>query len=239
MSELITARSAPALVALYRLFRGRDRWTVARVVCRLLLKLEGGPYRSATVRRMLAKDFGVEVGAYSYGDCLVPGAFPPQVRIGRYSSISEGARVYNQNHPLERLSTHPYFYERELGYAAGPDLPRHTLEIGHDVWIGRNAVVTPGCQRIGNGAVIGGGAVVTKDVEDFSIVAGVPARHLRYRFDSDVRIRLSASAWWLRSIEEIASDRKAFAVAAADLIARGHPLFDALAPADGELSAPL
>ncbi|HLU46604.1 MAG TPA: CatB-related O-acetyltransferase [Planctomycetota bacterium] len=215
--DLRASIAAPGIRLVYRMLGGRRRWTVARLICRVLLKLEGGPFRSATVRRILAEDYGVTVGAHTYGDCLVPGAFPPGVVIGRYSSVSEGARVYNQNHPIERLSTHPYFYDEALRVAAGEPLPRHDLVIGHDVWVGRNAIVTPGCKRIGNGAVIGAGAVVTKDVEDFSIVVGVPARHLRYRFDERTRRAISESAWWHRTIDDIRRDPKIFAVNAAEL----------------------
>ena len=220
--DLITSRAAPAVCVIYRAFRGQRHWTIARLVCRLLLKLEGGPYHSATVRHLLRKDFGVSVGLYSYGDCLVPGAFPPQVEVGRYTSISEGARVYNQNHPIERLSTHPFFYE--FDHAHGANLSRHALSIGHDVWIGRNAVVTPGCSRIGNGAIVGAGAVVTKNVEEFSIVAGVPARHIRYRFDESTRRSVAESEWWLESAETFARFPEVLATPAAELSASHHPI---------------
>ncbi len=72
---------------------------------------------------------------------------------------------------------------------------RHGVEIGNDVWIGHAATVLPGV-CVGDGAVIGAGAVVTRDVPDFAIVAGVPARLLRYRFDPDLCTRLQRLAWW-------------------------------------------
>jgi acetyltransferase-like isoleucine patch superfamily enzyme len=145
----------------------------------------------------------VEVGAYSYGDCLIPGAFPPNVVVGRWVSIGPGVRVYNQNHPLDHLSMHPYFYEPGMGVVKENPMPRHALVIGHDAWLGRNAIVTPGCKRIGVGAVIGAGAVVTKDVDDYAIVAGNPAKLIRYRFAEDVRKVLLDSKWWERSIDEL------------------------------------
>jgi len=75
-------------------------------------------------------------------------------------------------------------------------LPKHAAaKIGHDVWIGANAVIMRGV-KIGNGAVIAAGAIVNKDVEPYSIVGGVPARHLKYRFDKETIERLLKSEWW-------------------------------------------
>ena len=166
-------------------------------------RFEGGAGHTATVRELLSKNHQVEVGAYSYGDCLLAGAFPPKVNVGRWVSIGPGVRVYNQNHPLNHLSMHPYFYEPGMGVVKENPMPRHTLEIGHDCWLGRNAIVTPGCKRIGIGAVVGAGAVVTKDVDDYAIVGGNPAKLIRYRFPEEVRKTLLASKWWERSIDEI------------------------------------
>jgi acetyltransferase-like isoleucine patch superfamily enzyme len=162
----------------------------------LINRLEGGPMLSATSRELMAKYHDVETGAYSYGDCFDPAAIPHGTSIGRYVSIAKGVRFFLQNHPVDRLSTHPYFYERGLNGAAVTDQPSR-LVIGHDVWIGCNAIVTPGCKRVGHGAIIGAGAVVTKDVPDFAIVAGSPARKIRDRFPSAVQQRLLSSQWWL------------------------------------------
>ena len=70
------------------------------------------------------------------------------------------------------------------------------LVVEHDAWIGERAVITPGCSRIGLGAVVAAGAVVTKDVADFAVVGGSPARVLKYRFPEETRERLRASQWW-------------------------------------------
>ncbi|MEM6561438.1 MAG: hypothetical protein AAF656_07540, partial [Planctomycetota bacterium] len=173
---------APVLLLAYRALSGHRRRKVAGAVAGLLQRLEGGAVRSASMRKVMS-DWGVEIGAYSYGACFEPGAWPPGVVVGRYTSVAQGVRVFNQNHPLGWLSTHPFFYDPRLGVCRDNPLHRHTLHIGHDVWLGQNAIITPGCRRIGNGAVVGAGAVVTKDVEPFAIVAGNPARVLRKRFD--------------------------------------------------------
>ncbi len=219
--ELRHSRLSPAIKALHRAVNGSKRWRLAWTVCRWANRLEGGPGRGATTRDLLRDHHQVEVGAYAYGECLVPGRFPPQVRVGRYASISPGVRVYNQNHPTDWCSTHPFFYDPRLGVVKQESLPRHWLEIGPDVWIGRNAVVTPGCRRVGLGAIVGAGAVVTRDVPDFAIVGGVPAKVLRYRFDEATRDAVAATHWWERSIEELSSDLEPLTeVAAGDALRR-------------------
>ncbi|MBS0262443.1 MAG: CatB-related O-acetyltransferase [Planctomycetes bacterium] len=159
--------------------------------------------RSATARDFMSKYHGVDVGAYSYGDCFDPAIIPPGISIGRYVSIARGVRMFTQNHPLDRVSTHPFFYEACPGVSATADLPPGHLEIGHDVWLGCNAIITPGCHRIGNGAVIGAGAVVTRDVPAYAIVAGSPAKTIRDRFTPAQAERLEASEWWNLSEAEV------------------------------------
>ncbi len=176
-----------------------------RLCLSLARRLEGGEMRSRTLREILAAYHGVEVGAYSYGPCTTPGLFPGGVAVGRYVSIARDVKVFLRDHPLDRLSTHPFFYNASLGLVAEDTVPFGRLDIGHDSWIGAGSVITAGCRRIGIGAVVGAGAVVTADVPDFAIVAGVPARILRYRFDRATRAAVLASEWWLRPVEECAA----------------------------------
>ena len=83
----------------------------------------------------------------------------------------------------------------------GPDA--YPLTIGHDVWIGARVIILPGCRQIGDGAVVGAGAVVTRDVEPYRIVGGNPARVIQPRFDPKIEALVLASAWWQRSLEEL------------------------------------
>ena len=76
------------------------------------------------------------------------------------------------------------------------DITRNELFIGNDCWIGYGAIITSKCKKIGNGAVVAAGAIVTKDVPPYAIVAGSPARIIKYRFDEQIQKELEDSKWW-------------------------------------------
>ena len=122
--------------------------------------------------------------------------------IGKFCSIACGAKfIFNcANHTLKSLSTYtfPLFFEEW-------DLPKSDvvsawdnkgdIVIGNDVWIGYDGIIMAGV-TIGDGAIIGTRAVVTKDVEPYSIVGGVPAKEIRKRFSTDIIARLQELQWW-------------------------------------------
>lgn len=177
-----------------------------RSIClKLALRLEGYHFFSATARAILARDCGVRIGAYTYGECFNPGAWPRNVTVGRYASIGPGVRIFLRHHPLDRLSMHSFFYNSKLGYVQKDNIPEGRLVIDHDCWIGERAIITSKCSRIGIGAVVGAGAVVTKDVPDFAVAVGNPAKVLKYRFSSDVQEKILASRWWEKSVDELAA----------------------------------
>ena len=110
-----------------------------------------------------------------------------KVTIGNYCSIAPGVRFFaGAEHHLEYVTTSPF---------GRPAVSRGPIEVGSDVWIGCNALILSGL-RIGHGAVVGAGSVVTHDVRPYEIVAGVPARHLRFRFNPDQIRRLLLTSWW-------------------------------------------
>jgi Acetyltransferase (isoleucine patch superfamily) len=148
--------------------------------------------------------FDVSIGAYSYGACFEPGCFSRGTAIGRYVSIAERVKSYRANHPTDRLSTHAFFFNNELGYVPETNIPMINLVIEHDAWIGDSVIITPGCRRIGLGAVLGAGSIVTKDVPDFAVVAGNPAKFIKWRFTPDVQDRVRNSRWWERPIDDLA-----------------------------------
>jgi len=115
--------------------------------------------------------------------------------IGRYCSIGNNVSIGPGEHDLEMISTSAFFY-------ADPNiLTEKDCIIGNDVWIGVDSIIKRGIS-IGNGAVVGANSVVTKDVPAYAIVAGSPAKILRYRFNEEIIDILQNSAWWEYDLEE-------------------------------------
>ncbi len=179
------------------------------LVLSLVKKLEGGEFYSFTLRKIFKEYHKVDVGMYSYGCFKVP-EFGPTTIIGRYCSFAAGVCIFRANHPLTHKSLHPFFYNPRLGIVNNEKIIRNLIEIGHDVWIGQNAIITPVVNRVGNGAVIGAGAVVTKDIHDFAIVAGNPAKIIKYRFDSETINKINQTQWWLKDIKELTKSMDEF-----------------------------
>ena len=151
---------------------------------------------------------GSSLGRGSY---VGPNSHLPRCKVGRYCSIGPEVLVLSGTHPVDdRISTHPCFYSliKQAGFTyvkeqsydefllCRPD-KKYYVEIGSDVWIGARAIILGGV-RIGNGAMIAAGSVVTKDVDDYAIVGGVPAKRLRFRFSEDIRANLLKERWWER-----------------------------------------
>ena len=140
-----------------------------------------------------------ELGDYSYmmQDCAVWCA-----KIGKFSNIAAAVRINATNHPTWRPTLHHFTYrasdywdgaEPESGFFAWRR--SNAVSIGHDTWLGHGSTILPGV-NVGDGSVVGSGAVVTKDVAPYTIVAGVPARPIRERFDRRIAQRYQALAWW-------------------------------------------
>ncbi|MCF0193567.1 MAG: CatB-related O-acetyltransferase [Bacteroidaceae bacterium] len=127
--------------------------------------------------------------------------------IGAFCSIANNIVVGGAKHPLDWVSTSPVFYN--VGGGTGKHIGNLEIEplkrtiIGNDVWIGSCVLIMQGV-HVGDGAVIGAGSIVTKDVPPYAIVAGNPAKILRYRFDEKMIGSLLTSKWWELSDEELA-----------------------------------
>jgi acetyltransferase-like isoleucine patch superfamily enzyme len=133
--------------------------------------------------------------------------------IGKYCSVASGVKIVLGAHPTNLISLHPAFYaiNKPMETFADKQYFNEYLEvkIGNDVWIGEDAII-PGGITIGDGAVIASRAVVTKDVEPYSVVGGVPAKHLKYRFDDEKINLLKEIRWWDRDEKWIRENFRLF-----------------------------
>lgn len=141
----------------------------------------------------------VEMGDYAYTDRYADIA---NASIGKFANIAAFSRIGATDHPMDKASLH-HFHYRSHDYwdDAGRDedwfahRAARRAVIGHDTWIGGHAMVKPGV-TVGHGAVVAAGAVVTKDVAPYTIVAGTPATVLRPRYPDGIARRMIALAWW-------------------------------------------
>lgn len=148
---------------------------------------------------------GYALGAGTYGMPRVHDDHEgTTLRIGAYCSIASGVEIFLGNqHRIDWVSSYPFpaFFEeaRHIPEFGGS---RGDVTVGSDVWLCANCIILSGV-TIGHGAVVAAGAVVTRDVEPYSVVAGNPARHVRWRFDPEIRQALLEAAWWDWPMEEV------------------------------------
>jgi acetyltransferase-like isoleucine patch superfamily enzyme len=154
----------------------------------------------------------VEIGDYTSGIPLVISRVAANiVRIGKFCSISPEVTIvpslghipsYKENRNY-RVSTYP-LHDLCGGWKAEYDLPgdKNFVVVGNDVWIGTKAILLPGI-KVGDGSIVGAGAVVTHDVPPYAIVAGVPAKVIGFRYSEEQINRLLKIAWWNWGIDKI------------------------------------
>jgi len=133
--------------------------------------------------------------------------------IGAFCSIASYCAIGGGDHALDAVSTSPVFYEgknifRKHFSRIHRDLNRPVI-IGNDVWIGEGVFINGGVM-IGHGAVIGAHSVVTHDVPPYAVVAGAPARTIRYRFDNSIIVKLLECEWWNWSDDKIEKNSDCF-----------------------------
>lgn len=173
-------------------------------------------WKGTAFLKAIVDDPRVEVGEYSYYDDsrgpehflarCVRYHFPfigDRLIIGRFVAIAQGAQfiMNGGNHPMNGLSTYPF---EMFGVVPSPQEGPHKgdTRIGNDVWIGREAVIMPGV-TVGDGAIVGTRAVVSRDVPPYAIAVGNPARVVKKRFDDETIARLLAIRWWDWSADTI------------------------------------
>ena len=161
-----------------------------------------------------------EVGRYSSGPLCCNHVLIES--IGAFCSFAEGCCVHG-NHPMQYITTHPMLYKGSPNAPLQNTIPYEEYEdaawffrgihprgeliekritIGNDVWLGRNVIIC-NYSNIGNGVIAGAGAVITKDVPDYAVDVGVPARIIRYRFEKTQIEALNTIQWWNWTDEEI------------------------------------
>lgn len=162
---------------------------------------------------------GSSIGRYTF---IGEQSYLPESKIGSFCSIGSNVKVVSESHPSRGfLSTSPVFYS--LNLPCGKTFvnkqlfnecirvknSKYRIEIGNDVWIGNDVSIIGGV-KIGDGSIIALGAVVTKDVPPYSIVGGVPARVIRYRFSETQRARNLNNKWWNWTEDEIKQNIELF-----------------------------
>jgi acetyltransferase-like isoleucine patch superfamily enzyme len=154
----------------------------------------------ALKRLFLWRNPHVAIGAHTYGVPIV--LFGPTegttLAIGKYCSIPHRRMtvILGGNHVMDWVSTYP-FNEEFVEHRDQPSVLRSNGDVivGNDVWFGNGCTILSGV-TVGNGAVIGANALITRDVPPYAVVAGVPAKVIRYRFPEETILRLQALQWW-------------------------------------------
>lgn len=151
----------------------------------------------------------LEVGPHCYGKVNIGDHEAGQrVIIGDYCSIAANVKFILRNHRHDIITTYPfddfyaYFSDIPVSESAHSTKNNGIIQVGNDVWIGENVTILPGV-KIGDGAVIGNGAVVTKNVPDYAVVGGVPAKKIKFRFTPEQIKKLKKIAWWNWNDEKI------------------------------------
>ncbi|ROS87707.1 MULTISPECIES: CatB-related O-acetyltransferase [Bacteroidales] len=160
---------------------------------------------------------GVKLDNSKIGDYTYVGPYAKIVyaNIGKFCSIAAKSFIGLPTHPISLISSSPIFISpvNATGFkwtSVSVEFEEYKqVNIGNDVWIGANAMILGGI-TIGDGAIIGAGAVVTKDIPPYAIVGGIPARIIRYRFPNDVINALLSSQWWNLSENILKSNIKVF-----------------------------
>jgi len=165
---------------------------IHKLILKVLIRKQ---FTSIPLRNYFRTKYNIEIGMYSYG-CFCPVRIASGTHIGRYCSIADTVRILNGNHGLQFLTLHPYTYNTSLGIVKSETITRSQCIIEDDVWIGHNAIILPNVRSIGRGAVIAAGAIVTKNVVAYSVVAGNPAKIIKMRFDVNMINQIEASRWW-------------------------------------------
>lgn len=142
--------------------------------------------------------YTASIGKYTYinKNCIIEKSVES---IGKYCSIAYGCKIGLGTHPINRVSTHAFSFDKKYKFTSETSFEIATTApkciIGNDVWIGANAIILAGV-TIGDGAIIGANSFVNKDIEPYSIVTGTPAKHQKFRFEEKLIAQIQKIKWW-------------------------------------------
>lgn len=176
---------------------------------KVLKKIRGAAIKNSTIDKTSKVESGSQIVNSTFGrhsfcgyDCQIINC-----DVGSFTSIANNVVIGGAQHPMDWVSMSPVFYEgkdsvkTKFSEHIRPDALK--TKVGNDVWIGQGALIKAGVS-VGDGAVVGMGSVVTKNVAPYCIVAGNPARLIKKRFDEDIIDNLFQLKWWnLRDAEII------------------------------------
>ncbi len=199
----------------------RSKWNGKNIIFEGKAELDSSDYFEGFNR--LANGVTFLNSRIGYASYIGTNCFIKNTVIGRYTCIGNDVSTMSGDHPTERfVSIHPAFYSthKQCGFTyVSKDKysdfkwldpkKKITVKIGNDVWIGTGVRIMEGV-RIGDGAVVAAGAVVTKDVEPYSIVGGIPAKHIKYRFSDEQIEKLLQLCWWNKGEKWIRKNAELF-----------------------------
>ena len=175
---------------------------IKQIIIKIRNKLKGWRQQNSVsgltgLNTIVLKGCSIDANTRIGSECFInTNTIITKAEIGSYCSIGSNVVIGPGEHDLSKISTSGRFYND-----AYSELTKKSCIIGNDVWIGTYAIVLRGV-RVGDGAVIGANSVVTRDVPDFAVVAGTPAKVLKYRFSKEMQQTIKSSSWWELNLKE-------------------------------------